>query len=87
MLVLTTESTPERGNAFISYKTGRANTFTWLNTIGQNGISVNGTMDTNTWDIGLDITATLYIMGQGQHTTATTLRGDTPTRIIPFLGP
>lgn len=87
MLVLMAESTPEKGAIFINYRTGRANTSPWLNTIGQNRISVYGPIDIDTWDIGLGTTATLYITGPGQDTTATTLREDTPTRIIPFPGP
>jgi hypothetical protein len=94
------DSMPGKDTEFIHCRTGRANTFTWPNTIGRNGMVGGPTIGTNTIGISLDIaitlhiigisldiTTTLYIIGTSQHTTATTLQGVTQTHIIPSIGP
>ena len=85
--MLMAESTPEKGVISISCKTGRVDTFTWLNTIGSNGIPGNASTGTDILDLGQDIITSLYIMGTSEHITATTLRWDTQTLIIPSPGP
>jgi hypothetical protein len=76
-----------RADGPIRCRTGRVDTFTWPNTMDRNGIPENRFTGTDTSELGLDITTILYIIGISQHITATTLRWDTQTLIIPSPGP